>query len=227
MAEDVETPSTELVVNVSGINLGLGRLIGNVVGPPAAQAAGILTDLLGTFRFEMSLKLLARARRKIEEAGLEHEPVGPVSLPKVLPMLESGSVETDESLQDRWAGLLANAVLSPEAVPPSFAEILRQLSAHEAALIDRFFDAVMQIDEPSDWRARRGELPHFGAAVGLEGQALQVAQENLARLGLCFGEPLLGGGESFDSASLTVTGYAFVRACRGPIAVGSQGTGNQ
>ena len=61
----------------------------------------------------------------IEEAGIE-----PREVPENIwvPLLQAASLETDDSLQERWASLLANASKTDSQVLPSFLDILKQLT---------------------------------------------------------------------------------------------------
>jgi hypothetical protein len=57
-----------------------------------------------------------------------------------LPILEASSVESDESLQERWAGLLATASEQADSLSPSFIETLKQLTPSEARTLNTWFD---------------------------------------------------------------------------------------
>jgi hypothetical protein len=96
---------------------------------------GILAEPVRVFRFKRSVRLLEKVKHIAEESGIELKAVPTKTL---LPILENASVEDDEGLHDRWAALLANAA-SPTSprVPPSFVEILRQLSPRDACLLWR------------------------------------------------------------------------------------------
>jgi hypothetical protein len=218
-----DVPGTDLVkVNVSGISidLGLADFIGRVIGEPLEQAGGILRDLLGMVRFELSLKLLRRAQRKLEEAGLDHAPLRPISLTRLLPILESGSVESEASMQERWAALLASAIVDPEGVPPAFPEILRQLEPREAALLDALFEAAMGDGGLSgEWRMRHLAASDLADVLGLRAEGYDIAINNLIRLRVCspVNNATFGGAvEDLSQVVLTGFGYAFVRACRSP-----------
>jgi hypothetical protein len=215
-------PGRERVKLNVGVNLdlGLGDLIGRVVGAPLQRASDLLCDVLGVARFELSLKLFRRAQRKLEEAGIAQQELGPVDLSRLLPILEWGSTASDESMQDRWASLLANALADPEGVPPSFPETLRQLAPREAALLEGVFDSAMADGgELGEWRLRQVEASALADAVGMVGEAYDVAIKNLLRLRVVSAVNATYPGstrEDTSKAILTGLGYAFVRACRSP-----------
>jgi hypothetical protein len=88
-------------------------------------------------RREIAQDVLLRAEEMLRVAGLQP---GPMALKTIVPLLQHASLEENGDLQERWASLLANACRNQEAVLPSFAQILHQLSAPEA----KFLDAVYQ-----------------------------------------------------------------------------------
>jgi hypothetical protein len=123
---DQQEPGTDLVkVEVPrpaliNVELGVGEFLGRVLGRPLEQAGGVLADLLGMVRFEMSIPYLKRAQRVLRGAGLEQEPLPPVDLTKLLPILEWGSLEAEESsMREQWDNLLANALLAGEEAHPA------------------------------------------------------------------------------------------------------------
>jgi hypothetical protein len=191
-----------------------------IVRLPLRQAIGILTDLLGFARFELSLPMMRRMMRQLEVAGIDYEKLGPVDLSKILPILESGSVASEESMQERWASLLAHAVSgSPAAIAPSFPEILRQLEPIEARILDLVYEnsppAVVAPKGGGGWSAvdieSHGKLP--------QGTVTQSRLENIVRLGLAYQQikGTMGGAHVVrDTITLSPLGKDFVKACRPP-----------
>jgi hypothetical protein len=172
-------------------------------------------------RFELSLKLLARAQRKLSDAGLEQVPLQPVSLANLLPILEWGSTESEDSLQDRWAALLANAVARPDTVARAFPDILRQLDALDARMLDALHDGTRSWARGAEEWAASWTTHHFEANLGLSRTVELARLENLVRLGVCFftERPQRYGVDSPNERNrvlLTDLGVAFVNACRGP-----------
>jgi hypothetical protein len=229
----VVKPTLSLSIASPTIDLGLADLIGRVIGRPLDQISGILADLIGVVRFELSLRLWERAKRKLEAAGLSAAPTEPVSLARLLPILESGAIEPDGSMQDRWASLLANAIADVKSVVPAFAEILRQLTPLDAHLLDALHDAAVgddpslhlayggqqRVAESATWRSRVVDLSAVGGRQGLTRVEMELAVDNVLRLRLC-SEPLgmiyRGPDVELPGVVLTALGRAFVRACRDP-----------
>ena len=65
---------------------------------------------------------------------------------RYIPILEASSVESDESLQDLWAGLLATASEESDSLSPSFIETLKQLTPAEARTLSEFFALASTTD---------------------------------------------------------------------------------
>lgn len=90
---------------------------GRIPGEPAAETGGLIADRIRFRRFKSWIKMAKGARELLDEAGIEPHQV-PATV--AIPLIESGSLETDESLQEKWAALLANAAANPESVPASY-----------------------------------------------------------------------------------------------------------
>jgi Abortive infection alpha len=172
---------------------------------------------LGIARFELSLRLLKRAQRKVEAAGFDQQTLGPVDLSRLLPILEFGSIATDESLQDRWASLLANALVDPEGVPPSYPEILRQLTPAEVAILDGIYE-----EAGSTWPTSAYEPQLMAERAGFTdaGERVILSTQNLLRLYLVKSKALVfpGATQEESKVHLTHLGHDFVSVCRPPTA---------
>ena len=111
----------------------LARFLGKALSTAAEDTVGLLG---GDYLHELRRRNLDKISRKTEEIlhkrGVEDpEPIGPKAL---LPALEAASEETDETLQDMWANLLANA-LDPNrdtSLQRIFIEALSQMEPIDA-----------------------------------------------------------------------------------------------
>jgi Abortive infection alpha len=225
--EKADSPGSDLVNVSAGLNidLGLGELISRVVGAPLEQAAGILRDVLGQIRFELSLRLLERAQRKVKAAGFEQQELGQVDLTKLFPILEWGSIATDDSMQERWASLLANAIVDPEGFSHSSAEILRQLDPLDARMLDLLYERSGGTpNRDGGYFASGWVAGSFDHQLGLgAGTVKQARLDNLVRLGLAF-HPTARLGRikanrppiERDKIGLSALGAVFVAACWPP-----------
>jgi hypothetical protein len=140
-------------------------------------------------RFGRQVKLMQRIQQMIVESGLKP---ARIAGELVIPLLSAANLENDDSMQQRWAALLANAAL-PETgitIQPGFIQILSNLSPFEARFIDACFEFA--------------PISTMGVELDDEAQARLVAR--LAGQGLLRQE----------GCELTPLGVAFVRACRPP-----------
>src|ERR1017187_3868959 len=77
-------------------------------------------------------KTLAKAKAKLDDAGLSINPVQPKLL---VPLVEACSLEEDEDMCDKWANLLA-AAASGDSVSPLHIQTLATLTSEQARLLD-------------------------------------------------------------------------------------------
>jgi len=186
------------------------------IAEPFTKEVGLLLALpVKWWRFKYSFEIMQRAKKFLDEKGVKAQPV---SLKLLAPILEQGCLEEDDSMVDRWAALLAAAAdpKSAQSVLPSFPEILRQLSAKEAAILDKLYGVFVVAG------TKRQDLTTFFIPVeenfdNFSGDEFVIAFDNLKRLGL------LKSFEGVDSPAmypknlvLTRFGLAFVSACRPP-----------
>ncbi|MGC2742624.1 MAG: Abi-alpha family protein, partial [Candidatus Angelobacter sp.] len=130
-----------------------------------------------------------------------------VALPLLFDIIQRGTIEEDEELQNLWTNLLANAADSREQVliRTMFPDILRQISSEEARYLNEMLDIAEKETKPHlDW----------------------ISYDNLRRLRLIDADP--NAMDDFmrlprqyrqlipDSFWLTSLGEAFVKACRAP-----------
>jgi len=124
----------------------LKAFLARVLGPATDQFAGILSDEMAGWRKELAarreqrfLRIGCRAAQQLDAAKVE-----PVQIPDyiALPLLESATLVDDESLQEKWASLLANAATPNSEVTVSaiFPKILASLSPRQAKFLDVVFD---------------------------------------------------------------------------------------
>ncbi len=195
---------------------------GQITGTGRKEIGAWFADHIRLRRFKSQLKILSKAQEHAKEAGFDPQVV---KMNVLVPLLEAGSLEDDETMSDRWAALLANAA-NPEAdspdVQPSFPEILRQLTPRDAAILDAVFEVAQRFPR-EEWIGRGAIGEAIRANVGCGKSEFAVSRQNLIRLGLC--SPPAGGLEfaegdhrypvvNSDLVCLTEFGYAFVQACR-------------
>lgn len=141
----------------------------------------------------------------------------PISI--VVPILQSGSMEEDNDLQDLWAQLLVTAgdADSGIVVEPAFIGILQNLSSRDAMILDKLYSF------PTEYESLCLYTSALPAEVLISKPATEMnppkdvcqSLENLNRLGLITSGMMWGGAFSNLAVYQTVLGRAFVTACRG------------
>jgi hypothetical protein len=145
-------------------------LLLKVAGPIAEEVGGTIRLLGVYYRTKLGIRFLAAVKRMIEEAGFEPKAVSPKLF---LPILENATLEENEDLQNRWVALLANAANpnTPDAVHPSYIEVLKQLTDVEAVFLDKKFERAQNEEiEFLTTLLRKGGK--FGLSI--EGQRLDI-----------------------------------------------------
>lgn len=203
------------------------ELVGDLLGPPASEAGQYLADKIRLYRFNAAIEALKKARTIIAASGL---PANPMDLKRLVPMLEGASLEENDDLISRWAGLIASAATTSDTLP-AFAEILRQLTPEEARMLDFMFDNAVDVAGLVG-PAQGVDKAKLRTESALSQEQFLVRVQNLHRLELIVqltnvvAEPVRGfrGWGHVGHVGLTALGEAFVRACRGPQELVAQGT---
>jgi len=198
-------------------------LLDKIAGPGLEELGLTLKDHVRVFRLGRQVRLLKRTKEILEEAGIEPKRV-PLKL--LGPIIESGSLEEDDILQDKWAALLANAAADVEKVHPGFPEVLKQLSANEVLYLRTLHFVIKDHKENARFEGvnyePRNEKEDFREMVrvvakqlkGLELSQVEmllgkaVGNGNLERLGLMY--------RTVAREALTQYGEDFVDACEAP-----------
>lgn len=185
---------------------------------PARETTAWLTDMIRYRRLAHQAKLLMRTAEKVKASGL---PPAAVSDKLLHLVLGEGPMEDDESMQDRWANLLANAVTSEsQEIKIAYPRILSELEPIDAAMLDDVFTQFSQ----RDFRFK-------AVVVGGDGLLTEeelAALDNLVRLGLVRyirdmtidDEGTVSDRDNkIEGWNFTQLGRDFVRACRAPKAM--------
>jgi len=180
---------------------------------PVREATGWLGDTI-RYRREVHLaKVLMRAAEKVKASGLPAHAVRDKWLRAVV---ENGSLEDDEEMQERWATLLANAATdNKEEIRLAFPNILAELEPKEALLLERLWEKT---PSPSEEPFETVGSETTNDLVDLAGIY------NLERLGLLkwiwstgtTWDELSNGHVTLKGVQLTELGWEFVKACKSP-----------
>ena len=170
-------------------------------------------------------KLLEKLQRRIGSAQFEPQQIPDKTW---IPILQAASMEDDETLQDIWANLLANAAdpSQENSVHLSYVEIVKQLNPEDA----KFLVAAYQSNWFTPWDSRDLFDQFFEVARSEQGLAADsryyISLDNLMRLGLFErvvleeAEPSLPRIRSEELAKTrivkTALGSALLKACTAP-----------
>lgn len=198
-----------------------GQFFSKFLVGPLEQVSGIVEDKLRFMRWKGSVRLMDRAVEFLRQRGIPG-PSRPVPLSILVRIVESGSMEEDNNLQDLWAQLLVTAgdANSGIVVEPAFIGILQNLSSRDAAILDKLYSFPAEYESLALYTC---DLP---TKVLIERPAVEnrppkdVCQSlgNLDRLGLIASDMMWGGGHNYQAVCQTVLGRAFITACRGRLA---------
>jgi hypothetical protein len=188
-----------------------GAFFAKVLGE---DAAGILKDGLFYFRAKNALALQEKLDRILAERRVANPKAIPLRL--AIPFLEAATLEDDETLQERWARLLANA-MDPDFegnIERCFGSVLKELSPIDCLVLETLEAA---------WRTELdGALVYstlIATRLRVPGDIVSVALGNLRRMELISAagssgvptHPHLLGATTFDAP--TEFGIAFLSAC--------------
>jgi hypothetical protein len=193
------------------------ELMRDLLAPATRELGQYFADRMRIFRAPTAIEAMKIAHAKIEASALPKQPVEPRIL---VPALEGASLEEDQDLIVRWAGLIASAATNGEALP-AFANILGQITPEEARMLDFIYDRAEPVLDDQTAGVDKEDLR---SASALDAEPYLVRIQNLHRLELIVQltyaglEPVRGfrGWGSMGSVGLTALGESFVKACRGP-----------
>jgi hypothetical protein len=116
-------------------------LISTLFGGSVEEIGGTWKDRFAVRRQIRRIKLFQKLQAAIDEAGYQ-----PIGIPDNIwaPAIQEASLQDDDSIQEKWANLLANAA-DPRAgneVLPSFVAILKELTPAHATLLMHCYEDV-------------------------------------------------------------------------------------
>lgn len=199
-----------------------GGFIAKYINGPLEEASGIWTDKLKYLRWEQQLSFMNKANEKLRQLGLS-SPTRAVPLSLAISILQEGSMQGDDELQERWANLLVNAANADVAVEikTSYISILKDLSSADVRNLTAIYSLPFEKAQAIGvWPGKLPEKAEFFAQeyaqLGLPQrihEALILSLANLTRLGCITAATGHGGGQYFSHITPTVLGKHFVAAC--------------
>jgi hypothetical protein len=216
-----ESNAIEEVAKAAGKAVDAGRELGGFlskyVGGSIEQAMGIVEDKLKYLRWERQIRLVERANQFLDAKGLP-QPSRKVPLQVAIPLIQGGSLEEDDWLQDRWAALLVNAAdaSSHVEVRRAFISILEDLTPLDALLLQKIYSSTLVPDvEAEIWTTH---LPDYVTEEKPDQENrrppnhVEISLGNLARLGLITTAMTWGGFAVYSCVHRTVLGREFLKA---------------
>jgi len=182
------------------------------------DGVGILSDNVKFWRWNNQVSIIKKAAKKVEESGL---PKQQIPLKVLAPIIELSSLEEEETMQEKWANMLANAASGRVSISPNYSAILNELSPTEVSILDAIFkDASKETDYKNRKKLQFGK-DKIIQAFNLTEEGADLIVCNLYRLNLLqapAGYGVRTGDYPFalstiDIFELTPLGYEFIRAC--------------
>jgi hypothetical protein len=197
----------------------LGGFVAKYVHGPMTVAMGIVEDKLKYQRWERQIRLFDRTDEILAGRGLSG-PTRAVPLKLAIALIQGGSLEDDDGLQDHWAALLANAADGNKEyeVRRAFVSILEDLTPFDAHNFKKIYE--FEVGEHLGTSVWTAQLPHKVTATMpamseiRPTDAVNVSLGNLSRLGLIVasGTAFPSSVDRFNLIYKTALGEEFFRA---------------
>ena len=198
------------------------KFLEKIIIPPCEELGLLLQDQVRLWRFKNQVRILNKAEEYLKKKNIKPQKV-PFKF--IAPLLEYSSFEEEETMQERWAALLARAA-DPKYIHKNnlyCLEILKQISPTEAKVLDAMFEFhPLEYLRSIDYKERDKVIMERN---NLDFPDYQVLLSNLLRLGLIEEDSnsksahrLMTNAPRFHTikskTELTDIGYLFVRQCK-------------
>lgn len=174
-----------------------------LLGPFVAELAAAGGDTGRHYRFRNQIRLFEKTKKVLDKAGLAPEAV---EMKVLHPLLNAAQFETDESLHDMWASLLASAASAQLRTgrEATYIEILRQLHQNDAVILNLFYQQVPSL-RAENWEETGFSVEALRKQTGLGACDFDVSVDNLLRLRLIQHPALSISGHVEKDIRLVVT----------------------
>jgi hypothetical protein len=195
-----------------------GVFLSKFIGGPLEEASGILEDRLKYYRWERKVRLLERAKDFLKERGI-NSPTSHVTLKIAIPLLEAGSIEEDNNIQDIYAKILANAADADFklTIKRTYIDILQNLSSLEIDILKKLYSLNFdEIWNEGVWTTFLPEklILNQPSQENLRPiKDVEIALANMYRFELINRGSTYGGGEIYSRITPTLYGNEFVQIC--------------
>lgn len=161
----------------------LSTLLEKIFGEGFTHLGGSFSDWAKYFRYKNLLKLQDKVILLHRKRGIEGKTT-PVPPRYAIPLLESASLEDDENLQDKWAGLIANGTDPNKCFQfqKIYIQILSNLEPLDAILLDFLASQkdIIKIDDDSKPKFNAEKISDI---LKKDREAINISLSNLFRLG--------------------------------------------
>jgi hypothetical protein len=199
-----------------------GGFMARFITRPLEQLSGIAEDQFKFMRWERQARLMDRADAVLQARGMTAA-TRPVPLNIAVPILQAGSLEENNELQDVWANMLVNA--ADESVDVqfrrAFISIAEDLTYLDKQMLECIYSAFQSDDKglAISVHGLPGQLLILGSTVDEEIEAssidlqAEVSLGNLARLGMVqFGQHMGDNFGQYRCIHRTSLGIEFMKA---------------
>lgn len=184
---DEEAKAVQEVAKTTGKSLDIvkagGEFVGDIFGESFRQFSGAVADWARYFRYKNFL-CIADKVNDIHTARRLTGKVVPIPPQYALPILEGASLENEESLQELWAGLIANASDPGHKlnIKKVYIEILRGLEPLDAVVMNLL--SAQSLPEVFS-KQNSAHLNAEGVArlLGADTEEVKISLQTLARYG--------------------------------------------
>jgi len=151
------------------------RFLEKILGGSLEELGNIGQDWIKYYRYK-NLLLIQDKIEAIMKKRKGDGKVNPIPLRLAIPLLQSASIEDDDSIQELWARLIANATDPDKNIDlhPAFIEIINQLSPDEAKILIKF----EEIAEFSVILSAEVKIDNKKKEVGIIGNGLYDSLKN-------------------------------------------------
>lgn len=175
-----------------------GKFINQVFGDPIREVGGVAWDWARYYRFRNRVNIMDKVQAIYDDRRMVGKPL-PIPPEFTLPVLEGISLEAEESIQEMWAGLIANAC-DPNTrfrIRKVFLEILRGLEPLDARIMVCLSDSALDKQYGIQTGAKLN-AEELASKLGNDLEEAKISIQTLARYG-CVIDAWENTLESLDS----------------------------
>jgi hypothetical protein len=200
----------------------INQFLKALLGPSFTELGLLLGDQIKLVRFSRGIKILKKAQKKLVSANINPRNI---DLKFLVPFLEKSTLEQDEYLVDKWAGLLASAA-SNKKLSYNYINILSELNPVEVKLLENMYKANKRNGSTYiDWKVQGFNKEKICTSLIIPDDDYELIVNNLSRLYLCQSiglrqltpDQIPLAIKSSRIINLTQLGYDFVKTCHGPM----------